>query len=478
MFCSRRNLRKTGFLLCVLATQTISAQITYRLSYTDSSTGLLEISIEPDTPLAGSLSFIMPRSVPGSYGVVKYDRFVQQPEALTGDGRTLTLTKNSLGAPRWTCSDSNIRIKRIRYTVDLKKMDLELHAAADKSISRPGFVGLLNYSVMGWIEGYDRKPVRYIVETLPSWPVFSTLAPTADPPKERLALDAADYYTLADAQTFIGPAFRVKEYKALVPLFVADYTETGPEELDGYGWQEAKSMEILKDYFGRLPFSSYTVLFRNAIPGPGDEPGNFGMEHLQSSTFFGDTGTVRTKNLTPKELWTTLPTYLHHMAHAYIPLRCYGDTYRPYVLEIPPVIDNIWFNEGFMWYIVYDTLKQKKWLNEFERITYHGPEAIRKMSLPQLSRIASTQYAEDFRLGSAVYARGALMAAGIDEYVRKKTAGKASMRTVYRYLYEWSVRHQRPFSMEEFPGLIKEATGLDISEIYNKWQKPVSEFAK
>jgi predicted metalloprotease with PDZ domain len=163
------------------------------------------------------------------------------------------------------------------------------------------------------------------------------------------------------------------------------------------------------------------------------------------------------------------------MAHAFIPLRCYGDMYRPYVLEIPPVIHNIWFTEGFMWYIVADTLKQQKWMDYFNYVTYKGPPAIRAMSLQQLSETASTQYAEDFRLGTAIYSRGALMAAGINDYVKKQTFGHSSMKTIYRYLYEWSLRNGRPFTMEEFPGLLMEATGVDISLIYNKWQGPVGD---
>jgi hypothetical protein len=70
------------------------------------------------------------------------------------------------------------------------------------------------------------------------------------------------------------------------------------------------------------------------------------------------------------------------------------------------VINNIWFNEGFMWYIVYDTLKQKKWLDHFRYVMYNGPAIIKQMTLRELSETASTQYAEDFRLGVAVYSRG------------------------------------------------------------------------
>ena len=45
------------------------------------------------------------------------------------------------------------------------------------------------------------------------------------------------------------------------------------------------------------------------------------------------------------------------------------------------------------------------------------------------------------------------------------------MKDVLRYLYQWSKQNQRPFTLEEFPQLISKATGTDLSEIYQKWQK-------
>ena len=39
--------------------------------------------------------------------------------------------------------------------------------------------------------------------------------------------------------------------------------------------------------------------------------------------------------------------YAHHIAHSWIPKRCYGAGYIPFNWEMTPVIDTIWFNEGF-----------------------------------------------------------------------------------------------------------------------------------
>lgn len=461
-----------GFLLVMLPAAGLQAQVHYTLSYTDTTSSQIVVTIEPARPMPAPVELVMPRSVPGDYAVTKYDLFVDSPRVFDAAGRMAAMTRNDLGAPRWACTDSGFTVQRIVYSVDLKKMDAVLHAASDKSIVRPGFAGLLNYSVLGWIDGCDRQPATCSIRTAPSWPIFSTLAPAASPAEGALDIKSSDYYTLADGQTFIGPRFRVKEYPALVPVFIADYSEAGQADLDNYGWMETQSLAILKDYFGELPFPYYCALFRECVRLPDDDPGNFAMEHLQSSTFFGDTDRIQTTRLPESRLWRMIPSYLHHMAHAFIPLRCYGDNYRPYVLEIPPVIDDIWFNEGYMWYIVADTLKNKGMLESFRKTVFEGAPDIQQLSLTDLSRVASTQYAEDFRLGEAVFSRGALMAAEINDYLKAKTGGRSSMRTVYRYLYAWSRKNNRPFTLAEFPGLLQAATGIDITAIYDKWQQP------
>lgn len=173
------------------------------------------------------------------------------------------------------------------------------------------------------------------------------------------------------------------------------------------------------------------------------------------------------------EVKRTMPTFLHHMGHSLIPLRCYGDTYRPYVQEIPPIINNIWFNEGFMWFLPYDELKLPRMKTNFDNSVYNTSPEIKKLSLQQLSQAASTMYSADFRLGRGVYSRGALMAIEMNNYLKEKTGGKKSMKDVFRYLYQWSKKNNRPFTMEEFPLLINKACNIDLSKIYKKWQLPI-----
>ena len=450
----------------------LHSQVKYSLIYKDSSSKSLKVIIQFPPEPGKETSLVMPRSIPGAYQIYTYEKYLGQIFAFSATGEKLAMYRNEDGASRWNCRDASKEIVRVEYEVELDKMERE-QLPGDASILRPGFAGLLNYSVLGWIDGTETLPVECTIETFDSWPIFTTNQPGSSPPKGLIKFNVENYYLLADGQIFMGPRFHVKEYKSLVPLFVASYSQAGDEYLDDYGEQGRISMGILNDYFGEIPFPHYSIMLRNAIPPlPTDAP-PLAMEHLQSSTFFGDTSFVRTRPMDKAMILRTIPTYLHHMGHAFIPLRCYGDAYLPHVAEIPPVINNIWFNEGFMWFLPYDTLKLERWKNIFYAGVYETSPLIKKMSLQQLSQISSTMYGVDFRLGQAVFSRGALMAMEMNDSIRYKTNGRKSMRDVFKFLYRWAKENRRPFTMAEFPSLLNQAAGIDLTRIYERWQLPI-----
>jgi len=468
---SLQMIRLCFLLFFVLPGLSTFSQLQYTLTYKDSSASILHVSIEPANPVNGVV-FIMPRSVPGHYAAGSYDKYIRGINAISTDGEKLAMFKDEDDAPRWYLRDTGKAISRVDYEVDCSKMERSL-VPGDASIIRSDFAGLLNYSVFGWIEGTEKQPLQCRISTFSNWPVFSTLHPQASPVKGSYSFTAENYYTLADGQLYIGPGFRVKEYKGPVPLFIVSYCQGGEEYIEDYGQQGLISMGVLKEYFGELPFAHYSILLRKAVPlEPGSAPA-LAMEHLASSTFFGDTSGKRKAPMSKERVLQTLPTYLHHMSHAILPLRCYGDTYRPYVQEIPPIMNNIWFNEGFMWFLPYDTLHLPAMKTRFEYNVYHASPIIKKMTLSQLSQAASTMYGSDFRLGRAVYSRGAMMAIEMNDYIKEKTGGKKSMKDVFRYLYTWAKENKRAFTMEEFPGLINKACGVDLGAIYEKWQQPI-----
>src|SRR5260370_3470987 len=149
------------------------------------------------------------------------------------------------------------------------------------------------------------------------------------------------------------------------------------------------------------------------------------------------------------------------MAHSWIPKHAYGLGFLPFEWEMAPIIDTIWFNEGFARYAAIEAFAEampekesqiyrRQQLDRLREIVDSAPPFIRRMSLEDLSRVGSFLYSEDFRVGMNLFSRGALMAAEMDDFIRTQTQGKKSLRDARRYLLDWSDRNHRAFHTQEF----------------------------
>jgi predicted metalloprotease with PDZ domain len=143
----------------------------------------------------------------------------------------------------------------------------------------------------------------------------------------------------------------------------------------------------------------------------------------------------------------------------------------------------VWFNEGFGRYAAIQAIAngspaeegsayRARQLERLRAILDAAPPFITRMSLLVLSREASYMYSEDFRFGRNVFARGSLMAAEMDEYIQKETGGTKSLRDALRFLVARTERLQQPFEVAEFPDLVRQATGVDVRSIVERWLQP------
>ena len=148
-----------------------------------------------------------------------------------------------------------------------------------------------------------------------------------------------------------------------------------------------------------------------------------------------------------------------------------------------PVIDSIWFAEGFGQYAAIVALaagmpdpaayREGMLARRFRSNLASAPPFLRRLPLVELSRVASTRYAEDFRTGRLVFSRGGLMAAALDDRIRSATGGARSLRDALRFLVEWSARERRGFAIDELPGLLQQATGVDVGPVVEEWLRPL-----
>ena len=89
-----------------------------------------------------------------------------------------------------------------------------------------------------------------------------------------------------------------------------------------------------------------------------------------------------------------------------------------------------------------------------------------------LSQEASFLYANDFRIGMNIFSRGSLMAAEMDDRIRLQTKGKQSLRDALRAMVLRTQQIQRSFKIDELAPIFKQATGVEVNDILQRWLQP------
>ena len=456
-----------------------ASDVAYRVTYAAPATGQIVVSVTWGAPLAAARAFVMPRAIPMGYGEQRYDAFVEALDAVGAAGAAQSRAER-LEGPRWQLPAGTTAV---RYRVDLQRMEREIVGASDASRVRDGYLGALGYSVFGYVDGLEDRAVQLEVEAPEGWPVLSTLSPRWPVQVARTAATAADFYALADSQVVMGPraVFR-RLAERPVPVFLASYAE-GEVDLERVGRLIVTAFQQVAGYFGSVPFAHYTVHQELLLPLTPRHEYGMSMEHLDSSTYYLAAEAGLTAASGPQDEARTLYNFAHHIAHAWLPKRVSGEGYFPFQWELAPVIDTIWFAEGFGQYAAIMALapampdpagfRAGMLERRFQRNLDEAPAFLRRLGLIDLSRVASTRYGEDFRTGRLVFSRGGLMAAAIDDRIRSTTQGQKHLRDGLRSLLAWAARERRGFRTEELADLLRQGTGVDVADIIATWLQPL-----
>lgn len=451
--------------------------VAYHLTYASSPDAHVSVEIVLAVPLTAPSAFVMPRAIPMGYGEQRYDRFVSAVRVRVG---TTEVDAAREEGPRWRIPAG---AGAVSYRIDVRAMEQDIHAASDASRLRAGYLSLLGYSVFGYIDGHEAAPITLTLSAPAQWPVFSTLAPRAPAAAGVMTAPAADFYALADSQIVMGPRLRLRLLPGTpVPVYLALYAE-GEVDADRLAVSAATAFNRVAAYFGSIPFEHYTLLQELLQPVSASHEYGMSMEHLDSSTYYLAASTGLTAASPASEDARVLYNFAHHIAHAWVPKRAYGEGYFPFSWELAPVLDSIWFAEGFGQYAAIvavadreaDPAAFRRGMIErrFQANVDSAPPFLRRLPLVSLSRVASTRYAEDFRTGRLVFSRGGLMAADMDDRIRRQTAGTRSLRDALRFLVVWTSRERRAFRLDELSGLIEQATGVRTQAVIDEWLRPL-----
>lgn len=419
----------------------------------------ITVSVEvPSSIACRPCRYVLPRSVPGTYSLDRYGRFVH-------DARAYDAGRNALAVHR---DDGDILTPttpaHLIYSVADTWDDPEgrdVFNPTGSNIQCDTNYVLNFHAFVGYIEGYKHVPYQVTILKPTGFYGATSLrriveSDTADVFQARSYMELVDnpaMYCVPDTVSFDQNGTRV---------MVAVYSPNKVMHARGIADLLRPTLAAIARMLGTMPVDRYTFLFYFAGRQQMDIVSNlsFGaLEHPYSSFYFFPEG--RGGESTAHEMIQS--TAAHEFLHILVPLNLHSEEVADFDFRSPRMSRHLWLYEGCTEYLqmlarAQDTLLEpESFLRDLLRNLRIMPMLYqnRSVSLVELSqRVLEPEYQ---RLYPVIYMHGPVVAFCLDVTIRRLTDGRMDLLSVLRQLMQKYGPH-RPFRddmlFDEFTALV------------------------
>ena len=430
----------------------------------------------------------MPAWIPGSYLIRDFARQVETIEAFAGD---TPLGIDKTGNHTWACQAASGPLT-VEYTV--YAWDLSVRGA-HMDESHAFFNGTCIFLN---VAGHSHEPCHVQLNPPPhakNWKVYTSLPEAKDHPDAARRYGfgmyvAPDYDALIDHPVEMGTP-QVVRFKAHGADHEMVFTGMAPNlDLKRLAADAQKicmqQIEFFEPEARRAPFldSSDRYVFMTMVTGDGYG----GLEHRASTALIATRNDlpIRGREDAGPGYQTFLGLVSHEYFHTWNVKRIKPAAFAPYDLSRENYTRLLWVFEGFTSYyddlllLRSDVITEADYLRLLGKVvsSVRNTGGRHKQSVAESSYDAWTRYyKQDENSPNALvsyYTKGSLVALGLDITLRQATEGARSLDDVMRLMWE---RYGRDFyqgaavglSEEAMSGLIREATGVDVSDFIARY---------
>lgn len=418
--------------LVLLGAAPASAQVRYTVTVDDPATRTYHVLAE--LPATGGETVVsLPAWTPGHYEIHDYARYLSGFGATDDAGTALDWEK--LDKDTWRIASDGASRVVVAFDVLADTVNLSGSLLAEDF----GIVNGTNLFVHPET-GFDFAST--VTFELPDgWDVATGLAEVA--PNR---FEAADYHTLVDAPAFLGhfgfDSLRVDGVPIRLAVYPAEQidTEYGRMTLAALGEIAA----YLHDFFGGVPYDSYTTLIYLSAEDLG---WGGGLEHANSHF-----DVLPLQAATPRAFPGLYSLYSHEYVHAWNVKRIRPAEMWPYDYAVEQFTPLLWVSEGITDYYGDLVLARTGLWSEEElwrsfaqaaqNVAGEPPTAVEDSSLETWIDpvdVPSQYY----------YAKGKLLGFLLDVMIRDATGGEASLDDVMRRLHDERYLEGRGFTTDD-----------------------------
>ena len=424
-------------------------------------------SIDLEGVHESSVDLVLPSWVPGSYHVVNYARGFRGLSARTvPDGAARPVER--IDKARWRVAAHGADALRIDYSVYGHETVTE---AFDLT---PEHVFVNAALCLPYVDGHVAEPVEVALDVPSDWSVVTELEPVGRrPPRYR----APDYDALVDAPIDAGHPVVLTEHPKGIPHRIALCGAGGNYTARRLADDISKIVSATVEMVGESPLTSYTFFFHLS-----DLPDG-GLEHANSTSCV-----IPPTAFEPKEDYLkVLGVASHEYFHLYNVKRIRPKALLPFDYTREMYTRLLWWMEGATDYFGGLVLRRaglvapKKYLERQAALAKRLLETPgrRVLGLEEASFITWIDQYQPFEetpnQSVDYYVKGHLVALCLDLEIRHRTGARASLETVLRRLWDEYGRTGRGVEEDALQPIADRATGLDLSEFFDRYVRGTDE---
>lgn len=466
-------MRKTALSLGLFAAFLVNAQsIKTTIDLVNVKDDKVAVTMEFPKMKSGDIKFHFPKTVPGTYSVDDYGRFIEGIKFYDNKGKELAFTK--VNDNSYSLKNAQ-NLSKISYLVN-DSFDEEMDTSKHKAVFSPsgtdieaGKVYMINtHGFIGYIDNMQDVPYQLVIQKPNDF--YGTTA-LVDQDKS----EATDTYTLANyAKVTDSPLMYTKpDYITFnaggMELVLGVYSPTGKYKASDFKDNLEKMVVAQKKFLGDMNTNKKYAIMLYLSGGDGPNVKGFGaLEHHESTS-------VVLPEAMPKDAidQTITDVVSHEFFHTVNPLKTHSEEIHYFNYADPKMSQHLWMYEGGTEYFANLFQIQEGLINkdEFlhrinEKITnsknYNDTMPFTVMSKNVLQDAYKDQYRN-------VYEKGTLLAMCMDIELRKLSNGEMGYRDMIRKLSQ-RFGENKPFKDDKLIDELVTVTGYpQIKDFYNKY---------
>lgn len=466
-------MKKIALSLGVLTAFMVNAQsIKTTIDLVNVKDDKVAVTMEFPKMKSGDVKFHFPKTVPGTYSIDDYGRFVEGIKFLDNKGKEIAFTKVNDN----TYSLKNAQnLSKVTYLVN-DSFDDELDNSKHKAVFSPsgtdieaGKIYLINtHGFIGYIDNMQDVPYQLVVQKPNDF--YGTTA-LVDQDKS----ESTDTYTLANyAKVTDSPLMYTKpDYITFnaggMDLVLGVYSPTGKYKAADFKENLEKMVIAQKKFLGDMNTNKKYAIMLYLSGGEGPQIKGFGaLEHHESTS-------VVLPEMMPKEAIdkTITDVVSHEFFHTVNPLKTHSEEIHYFDYADPKMSQHLWMYEGGTEYfanlfqIQEGLITKDEFLQRMNEKITNSKNYNDTMPFTVMSKnVLKDEYKDQYR---NVYEKGALLAMCLDIELRKLSNGEMGYRDMIRKLSQ-RFGENKPFKDDKLVDELVAVTGYpQVRDFYNKY---------